>query len=72
MEGLEVKSFAGDVKMRNTDHQLQQSHVRDQVGKGSAKYPYSVENTGYTFAPVKHMEPYVASTPTSCHMKRPS
>jgi branched-chain amino acid transport system substrate-binding protein len=30
------------------------------------------ENTGYTFVPVKYYEPYVASTPTSCEMKRPS
>ena len=71
LEGLEVKSFAGDVKMRNTDHQLQQSMFVTKWQKVSAKYPYSVENTGYTFAPVKQMEPYVASTPTSCNMKRP-
>ena len=32
---------------------------------------YSVEKTGYTFAPVKYIEAYVASTPTSCQMKRP-
>lgn len=72
LEGLEVKSFAGDVKMRNTDHQLQQSMFVTKWEKVSAKYPYSVENTGYTFAPIKQMEPYVASTPTSCNMKRPS
>lgn len=72
MENLEVKSFAGDVKMRNTDHQLQQSMFVTKWEKATAKYPYSVENTGYTFAPVKQMEPYVASTPTSCDMKRPS
>jgi branched-chain amino acid transport system substrate-binding protein len=71
LEGLEVKSFAGDVKMRNTDHQLQQSMFVTKWQKVSAKYPYSVENTGYTFAPIKQMEPYVASTPTSCNMKRP-
>ena len=32
--------------------------------------PTNVENTGYTFAPVKQMDPYVSSTPTSCEMKR--
>jgi branched-chain amino acid transport system substrate-binding protein len=72
MEGLEVKSFAGDVKMRNTDHQLQQTMFVTKWEKVSAKYPYNVENTGFTFAPIKQMEPYVASTPTSCDMKRPS
>ncbi len=71
MEGLEVKSFAGDVKMRDTDHQLQQPMYVTRWEKTSAKYPYSVENTGYTFVPVKQMEAYVASTPTSCAMKRP-
>ena len=38
--------------------------------KVDAANPYSVENTGYTFAPVKQMDAYVASTPTSCQMKR--
>ncbi|MDM7943641.1 MAG: branched-chain amino acid ABC transporter substrate-binding protein [Hydrogenophaga sp.] len=71
LEGLEVKSFSGEVKMRNTDHQLQQSMFVTKWQKVSAKYPYSVENTGYTFVPIKQMEPYVASTPTSCNMKRP-
>jgi branched-chain amino acid transport system substrate-binding protein len=32
---------------------------------------YRVEKTAYTFAPVKQMDPYVSSTPTSCQMKRP-
>jgi hypothetical protein len=31
-----------------------------------------VENTGYTFAPVKYLRALVASTPTSCQMKRPA
>ena len=30
------------------------------------------ENTGYTFVPIKQMDPYVSSTPTSCQMKRPA
>ena len=72
MEGLSFKSFAGEVTMRKTDHQLQQSLFVTKWQKADAKNPYSVENTGYTFAPVKQMEPYVASTPTSCDMKRPS
>jgi branched-chain amino acid transport system substrate-binding protein len=58
--------------MRKTDHQLQQSMFVTKWEKVSAKYPYNVENTGYGFVPVKQMEPYVASTPTSCAMKRPS
>jgi branched-chain amino acid transport system substrate-binding protein len=72
MEGLTVKSFAGEVQMRKSDHQLQQSMFVTKWQKVDAAHPYSVENTGYTFALVKQMEPYVASTPTSCQMKRPS
>ena len=72
MEGMKFKSFNGDVEMRKTDHQLQQGLWITRWEKASAKYPYSPENTGYTLAPVKYYEPYVASTPTSCQMKRPS
>jgi len=72
MEGLSVKSFAGDVTMRASDHQLQQSMFITKWQKADKKYPYSVENTGYTFVPIKQMDPYISSTPTSCQMKRPS
>ncbi|MCC2632362.1 MAG: extracellular ligand-binding receptor [Ramlibacter sp.] len=70
MEGLSVKSFGGDVTMRASDHQLQQSMY---ITKWQKAKPgeYSVENTGYTFVPIKQMDPYVSSTPTSCQMKRP-
>jgi branched-chain amino acid transport system substrate-binding protein len=71
LEGLSVKSFAGEVQMRKSDHQLQQSMFVTKWQKVDKKYPYNVENTGYTFVPIKAMDPYVASTPTSCQMKRP-
>ena len=71
MEDLSVKSFAGEVKMRKADHQLQQSMFVTKWQKAK-KGEYSVEKTGYTFVPIKQMEPYVASTPTSCQMKRPA
>lgn len=71
MEGLQVKSFAGEVTMRASDHQLQQSMF---ITKWQKAKPgeYSVEKTGYTFVPIKQMDPYVSSTPTSCQMKRPT
>lgn len=72
LEGMRFKSFNGEVEMRKTDHQLQQGLYITRWEKASAKYPYSPENTGYTLVPVKYFEPYVASTPTSCQMKRPS
>ena len=72
MEGMRFKSFNGEVEMRKTDHQLQQGLFIDRWEKAGGKYPYDAENTGYTFVPIKYFEPYVASTPTSCQMKRPS
>jgi len=71
MEGLSVKSFAGDVTMRASDHQLQQTMYITKWQKAK-KGEYSVENTGFTFVPIKQMDPYVSSTPTSCQMKRPA
>ncbi|MDQ2733935.1 MAG: branched-chain amino acid ABC transporter substrate-binding protein [Pseudomonadota bacterium] len=73
MEGLKWKSeFGGDVEMRKTDHQLQQPLYISVWQKTDAKHPYSVENTGMTFAQVEEFPSYVASTPTSCQMKRPT
>ena len=72
MEGMKFKSFNGEVEMRKTDHQLQQGLFISRWEKAGGKYPLDSESTGYTFAPVKYFEPYVASTPTSCQMKRPS
>ena len=72
LDGLSVKSFAGEVQMRKSDHQLQQSMFITKWQKADKKYPYSVENTGYTFVPIKQLDAYISSTPTSCQMKRPS
>jgi branched-chain amino acid transport system substrate-binding protein len=71
MEGLKFKSFNGEVEMRRADHQLQQGLFISVWKKADAKHPYSVENTGYNFQSVKYYESFVASTPTSCQMKRP-
>lgn len=71
MSGLKFKGFNGESEMRKSDHQMQQGLYISKWQKVDAKNPYSVEKTGYTFAPVKYIESYVASTPTSCQMKRP-
>ena len=63
--------YNGDVELRKADHQMQQGLYITRWEKASAKYPYSPENTGYTLAPVKFYDAYVASTPTTCQMKRP-
>ncbi len=72
MEGLKFKAFNGDVEMRKTDHQLQQTLYLARWAPVDAKNAYDVEGTGMTFVPVKQFDPYVSSTPTSCQMKRPS
>jgi len=66
-----ARSFNGEVEMRKTDHQLQQGLFISKWDKAGGKFPMDQENTGHTFIPVKYYEPYVASTPTSCQMKRP-
>ncbi len=71
MEGLKFKGFNGEVEMRKTDHQLQMPLYISVWEKANAKAPYSVENTGYNFQRVKSYDAFVASTPTSCQMKRP-
>jgi branched-chain amino acid transport system substrate-binding protein len=68
---LDGLKFKGDSEMRKSDHQMQQGLYISKWQKVDSKNPYSVEKTGYTFAPVKYIESYVASTPTSCQMKRP-
>ncbi|MCH8179721.1 MAG: branched-chain amino acid ABC transporter substrate-binding protein [Proteobacteria bacterium] len=72
MEGMKFKSFNGEVEMRKSDHQLQQPLFIAQWAKVDAKNSYDVEGTGMTFVAVKAFDAYVASTPTSCQMKRPS
>ncbi len=72
MEDMSVKGFAGEVKMRKTDHQLQQPMFITKWQKVDSKHAYSVENTGYTFVPIKKITMEAASAPTSCQMKRPA
>ena len=72
MSGLRFRSFNGDVEMRRADHQLQQGlFISEWRRAGPPPNDYSVENTGFNFRMVRAFEPYVASTPTSCQMRRP-
>jgi len=71
LEGLKFQSYNGEVEMRKTDHQLQQPLYLTVWQKADKKFPYSPENTGMTLALVKEFPAYIASTPTSCQMKRP-
>jgi branched-chain amino acid transport system substrate-binding protein len=71
LEGLRFVGAQGDLEMRKADHQLQQPLYISEWRKATPKSPYSVENTGWNFQEVKAIPAYVASTPTSCQMKRP-
>ena len=71
LSGLKFQSYNGEVEMRRTDHQLQQPLFITRWQKADAKFPYSPENTGMTLAMVREFPSFVASTPTSCQMKRP-
>jgi branched-chain amino acid transport system substrate-binding protein len=71
MSGMKFRGFAGEVEMRRADHQLLQPLFITEWRKADAKNPYSVENTGWNFQPVKEIPAFVAATPTSCQMKRP-
>jgi len=71
LEGLEFKSFNGELQMRKADHQIQQPLYLTVWQKADKKFPYTAENTDMTLALVKEFPSYVSSTPTSCQMKRP-
>ncbi len=71
MSGLKFQGVSGEVEMRRTDHQLQQHMFISKWTRATAANPYSEENTGFNFAVVRQLEPFVSSTPTSCQMKRP-
>jgi branched-chain amino acid transport system substrate-binding protein len=72
MSGIKFTNFSGvEVEMRKTDHQMLQPLYITEWRKADAKSPYSFENTGFNFQEVTTIPAYVASTPTSCQMKRP-
>ncbi len=73
LEGMKVKAINGEVEMRATDHQLQQPlYISTWTKVDGKKIKYDQENTGYGWSNDQKIEPYVATQPTSCQMKRPS
>ncbi len=71
MSGMKFKNWNGDVELRKTDHQLQQPLQMTVWQKAGGKFPKNAEKTAMTLAPIQDFPAYVASTPTSCQMKRP-
>jgi branched-chain amino acid transport system substrate-binding protein len=73
LEGMKVNAINGEVQMRATDHQLQQPlYISTWTKVDGKKVKYDQENTGYGWSNDQKIEPYVATQPTSCQMKRPS
>lgn len=73
MEGQKFKSLNGEIEMRKTDHQLQQSiYINNWTKVNGKDVKFDQENTGYGWKTEQKIDAYVASQPTSCSMKRPS
>lgn len=73
MEGQKFKSLNGEVEMRKSDHQLQQSlYVTTWVKTNGKDVKFDQENTGYGWRTDQKVDPYVAAQPTTCNMKRPT
>jgi branched-chain amino acid transport system substrate-binding protein len=71
LSGMKFKNWNGDIEMRKTDHQLQQPLQMTVWQKAGGKFPNVAEKTNMTLAPIQDFPAYIASTPTSCQMKRP-
>jgi branched-chain amino acid transport system substrate-binding protein len=72
MEGARFASLTGDVEMRASDHQLQQSLVISSWQKKDGKtVRFDDEKTGYGWRTESVQPDYVGVQPTSCTMTRP-
>lgn len=72
LEGLKFNSINGEIEMRATDHQMQQTlWITSWQKKDGKAVKYDAENTGFGWRTEEMLQPYVASQPTSCQMKRP-
>ena len=72
LEGMKVQSLNGEVEMRKSDHQLQQSiYIAKWVKVNGKDVKFDQENTGYGWKTEALLPAYVATQPTSCQMQRP-
>ena len=72
MENLTVKSFAGEVQMRASDHQLQQPLIVSVMDRaGAPGVAHDVEGSGYGFRTLRRLEAPAVAQPSSCRMTRP-
>ena len=71
LSGLRMNGPLGEIEMRAADHQLQQPLFVSTFTKAGGAVKYDAEKTGFGFRTEKAIPTYVASTPTSCNMRRP-
>jgi branched-chain amino acid transport system substrate-binding protein len=73
MAGAKATALNGEVEMRATDHQLQQSLVIATWSKVDGKtVKIDQENTGFGWKTESVQPAFVGVQPTSCQMKRPA
>jgi branched-chain amino acid transport system substrate-binding protein len=73
LEGMKYKGLSGEVEMRKADHQLQEPlYIATWTKAGGPGVTHDSENTGYGWKTDVKLEPFIASQPTSCQMKRPA
>lgn len=71
LEGLRVNGLGGEVEMRKSDHQLQQSLWMGRAHLDLLSGPRQAALAQLRFEPVQAFPAYVAAMPTSCQMQRP-
>lgn len=73
MSGMKIQTLNGELEMRASDHQAQQTvYIASWQKVDGKKVKYDQENTGYGWRQDQKLEAYVAAQPTSCQMKRPA
>jgi branched-chain amino acid transport system substrate-binding protein len=73
LEGIKVESLNGEVEMRKSDHQAQQSlTVAKWIKVNGKSVKYDQEKTGYGWETEALLPTYAATQPTSCQMVRPN
>lgn len=72
LEGMKIQSLNGELEMRKSDHQIQQPLLIANWAKTNGKdVRYDLEKTGFGWKTIEKFDSFIASTPTSCQMKRP-
>ena len=72
LEGMQFRSFNGNVVMRASDHQaIQPLYVAAWAKVDGKSVVYDQEKTGFGWKTEKKLDAFVSAQPTSCQMQRP-